>query len=123
MDEIMIESQPINYFREQIYRNGRFYQHFWINVIVFVAIIGGAKVSTKLEVCRQLLGKVDTLIIGGGMVFTFLKAKGLEIGKSLLEENMLDVARRFLENAKTSSTEVRERGLTVTALTFLHKAK
>ncbi len=55
----------------------------------FVAIIGGAKVSSKILVIRNLARKVDTLIIGGGMVFTFLKAQGIEVGKSLVEEKFL----------------------------------
>ncbi len=59
----------------------------------FVAIIGGAKVSSKITVIRNLARKVDTLIIGGGMIFTFLKAQGLEVGKSLVEE-------KFIEQAK-----------------------
>ena len=59
----------------------------------FVAIIGGAKVSSKIMVIRNLARKVDTLIIGGGMIFTFLKAQGLEVGKSLVEE-------KFIEQAK-----------------------
>jgi phosphoglycerate kinase len=59
----------------------------------FVAIIGGAKVSSKITVIRNLARKVDTLIIGGGMIYTFLKAQGLEVGKSLVEE-------KFIEQAK-----------------------
>ena len=55
----------------------------------FVAIIGGAKVSSKIMVIRNLARKVDTLIIGGGMVYTFLKAQGIEVGKSLVEEKFL----------------------------------
>ena len=51
----------------------------------FVAILGGAKVSDKIDVIENLIDKVDSLLIGGGMMFTFLKAKGFEIGKSLLE--------------------------------------
>ncbi|RAP33670.1 phosphoglycerate kinase [Candidatus Marinamargulisbacteria bacterium SCGC AG-439-L15] len=72
----------------------------------FVAIIGGAKVSTKIGVLKYLLGLVDTLVIGGGMVFTFLKARGLEIGTSLVEDDKLEEARLFLELAETSSTRV-----------------
>ena len=59
----------------------------------FVAIIGGAKVSTKIMVIENLARKVDTLIIGGGMIFTFLKAQGIEVGKSLVEEKFIDEAR------------------------------
>lgn len=65
----------------------------------FVAILGGAKVKDKIAVIESLLPKVDTLIIGGGMAFTFLKAKGYEIGKSLLDESNLDFARRILSEA------------------------
>jgi phosphoglycerate kinase len=72
----------------------------------FMAIIGGAKVSSKLQVLDSLLNTVDTLIIGGGMVYTFLKANGIEIGKSLYEEDQLTAAISFLENAKTSKTKV-----------------
>ncbi len=56
----------------------------------FVAILGGAKVADKLNVISNLLEKCDTLIIGGGMAFTFLKAQGLEIGKSLVDEEKID---------------------------------
>ncbi len=55
----------------------------------FVAIIGGAKVSTKITVIGNLARKVDTLIIGGGMIFTFLKARGVEVGRSLVEEKFI----------------------------------
>ncbi len=63
----------------------------------FVAIMGGAKISGKIEVIFNLLPKVDHIMIGGGMMFTFLKAKGLEIGKSLLEPDKIDVAASLLE--------------------------
>jgi phosphoglycerate kinase len=65
----------------------------------FVAIIGGAKVSSKIEVLESLLGKVDRLIVGGGMAYTFLKAKGLSVGASLVEDDMLDTARQILQKA------------------------
>ena len=65
----------------------------------FVAILGGAKVSDKLAVVRNLLTKVDTLIIGGGMAYTFLKAQGVEIGKSLCEDDQLDYAREMIAEA------------------------
>jgi phosphoglycerate kinase len=65
-----------------------------------VALVGGAKVSGKLEVLENLIQKVDKLLIGGGMAFTFLKAKGIEIGKSLLESDLLDTARTILRKAE-----------------------
>ncbi len=65
----------------------------------FVAIIGGAKVSSKLAVLESLLTKVDRLIIAGGMSYTFLKAKGLAVGISLVEEDMIETARRILGKA------------------------
>jgi phosphoglycerate kinase len=67
----------------------------------FVAILGGAKVSDKLGVVENLLNKVDILIIGGGMAYTFLKAQGHTIGKSLCEEDQLDYARNALAEAET----------------------
>ena len=66
----------------------------------FTAILGGAKVSGKIEIIRNLLDKVDNLIIGGGMMFTFIKAMGGEVGNSLLEEDLLEVARETIEKAK-----------------------
>jgi phosphoglycerate kinase len=72
----------------------------------FVAIIGGAKISSKIGVLKHLLGKVDTLIIGGGMLYTFLKARGLEVGKSLVEDNSIDQAKIFLASAQASKTKV-----------------
>ena len=68
----------------------------------YLAILGGAKISGKIDVIANLLKKVDTLLIGGGMMFTFLKAHGLEIGTSLLEEDKLDLARALLAQAKAS---------------------
>ncbi len=62
----------------------------------FVAILGGAKVSDKIAVIDNLLDKADKILIGGGMAYTFLKAQGLEIGKSLLEEDRLEMAKDFL---------------------------
>ena len=62
----------------------------------FVAILGGAKVADKLGVITNLLNKVDTLIIGGGMAYTFLKAKGYEIGKSLVDTEKIDFARDMI---------------------------
>lgn len=65
-----------------------------------VAIIGGAKVSDKIGVLDKLIEKVDKLLIGGGMAFTFLRALGNEVGKSLCEEDMLDIARGIMEKAR-----------------------
>ncbi len=70
-----------------------------------VAILGGAKVSGKLEVLENLLGKVDKIIIGGGMAFTFLKAIGYNVGKSLVEEELLDTAVRILDMARKQGTK------------------
>jgi len=67
----------------------------------FIAILGGAKVSDKIGVIKHLMTKVDTLIIGGGMAYTFLKAQGHEIGKSLLEVDKVDLAKQILADAKT----------------------
>ena len=67
----------------------------------FVAILGGAKVSDKIGVIKNLLSKVDVLIIGGGMAYTFLKAQGESVGKSLVEADKLDLAKDLLQQAKT----------------------
>lgn len=67
----------------------------------FVAILGGAKVSDKIAVIQSLLQKVDALIIGGGMAYTFLKALGEQVGKSLVEEDKIDLAKQLLQEAKT----------------------
>ncbi len=72
----------------------------------FVAILGGAKVSDKIGVISNLLDKVNTLIIGGGMAYTFLKAQGYEIGKSLLEEDKLDLARELMASAKAKNVRL-----------------
>ncbi|MBN1928465.1 MAG: phosphoglycerate kinase [Chlorobiaceae bacterium] len=66
----------------------------------FVAILGGAKISGKIDVLEQLFDKVDTVLVGGAMVFTFFKAQGLEVGNSLVEENKLELALSLLEKAK-----------------------
>jgi phosphoglycerate kinase len=89
----------------------------------FVAILGGAKVSDKIGVIAQLLGKIDTLIIGGAMAYTFLKAKGVEIGRSRYEENKLQMANMILQKASSLGVEVLlptdhiiESGLTVSIM-------
>lgn len=66
----------------------------------FTAIIGGAKVKDKIDVIENLLDKVDNLIIGGGLAFTFVKAKGYEIGNSLLEEDKIELAKSFMQKAE-----------------------
>jgi phosphoglycerate kinase len=68
----------------------------------FAAILGGAKISGKIDVIQQLMGKVDILVIGGGMAFTFAKGMGYEIGKSLLEPDKIELAKRIIEQAKGS---------------------
>ena len=72
----------------------------------YVVVLGGSKVSDKLGVIDNLLGKADRLVIGGGMVFTFLKAQGHEVGKSLLEADQLDVVRRYLSQAESAGVEI-----------------
>jgi len=66
----------------------------------FIAILGGAKVSDKIPVIQNLIDKVDALLIGGGMAYTFLKARGMEVGHSLLEHDKLDLAHKLLDRAK-----------------------
>ena len=72
----------------------------------FVAILGGAKVSDKINVINNLLDKVDKLIIGGGMAYTFLKAQGYEVGNSLLEEDKLDYALEMINKAKNKNIDL-----------------
>ena len=72
----------------------------------FAAILGGAKVSDKLGVVKNLLGKVDTLIIGGGMAYTFLKALGQKIGNSLCEDDQLEYAREMIAEAKAKGVKL-----------------
>jgi phosphoglycerate kinase len=72
----------------------------------FVAIIGGAKVSSKIGVLESLLPKCDTLIIGGGMAYTFLKVQGKSIGNSLVEEDFFDTAKALLANAEKTGTTI-----------------
>lgn len=71
----------------------------------YTAILGGSKISGKIDVINNLLDKVDTLIVGGGMAFTFYKAEGKEIGTSLLEAEKIDLAKEVLENVKKSGVK------------------
>lgn len=71
-----------------------------------VAVVGGAKVSTKLDLLGNMVGKVDHLIIGGGMANTFLAAQGINVGKSLCEHDLADTAREILEKAKAAGCEI-----------------
>ena len=72
----------------------------------FVAIIGGAKVSDKIDVIRNLLTKVDALLIGGAMAYTFLKAQGKQVGKSLVEEDKVELAKSLLQDAKNKNVRL-----------------
>jgi phosphoglycerate kinase len=72
----------------------------------YVVVLGGSKVSDKLAVIDNLLGKADTLLIGGGMVFTFLAAQGHEVGKSLLEEDQVETCREYLQRSADSGVEI-----------------
>jgi phosphoglycerate kinase len=72
----------------------------------YVVVLGGSKVSDKLGVIDNLLEKADTLLIGGGMVFTFLKAQGHEVGKSLLEEDQVATCQEYLERASRTGVEI-----------------
>ncbi len=84
----------------------------------YVVVLGGSKVSDKLGVIDNLLGKADKLLIGGGMVFTFLAAQGHEVGKSLLEQDQLDVCREYLRRAEESGVEILLPGDVVVDTTF-----
>jgi phosphoglycerate kinase len=72
----------------------------------YVVVLGGSKVSDKLAVIDNLLGKADKLLVGGGMVFTFLAALGHEVGKSLLEEDQVDTCRTYLDRASQTGVEI-----------------
>jgi len=72
----------------------------------FVVVLGGAKIADKLGVIDSLLGKADRILIGGGMAYTFQKAKGLEVGLSLLDESKLDVVREYMERAEANGVEL-----------------
>ena len=72
----------------------------------FVAILGGAKVSDKIGVIENLLDKVDTILIGGGMAYTFLKAQGYEVGTSILEEDKVDLAKELIKKAEEKNVKL-----------------
>ncbi|MFF5141096.1 phosphoglycerate kinase [Streptomyces sp. NPDC013157] len=72
----------------------------------YAVVLGGAKVSDKLAVIDQLLGKADRILVGGGMVYTFLKAKGYEVGSSLLQEDQLATVTEYLERAEKTGVEI-----------------
>lgn len=72
----------------------------------FVAIIGGAKISGKIDVMIHLVSKVDTIIVGGGMVYTFMRAQGLPVGNSLVEEDRIELARETLERIKQAGVQL-----------------
>ena len=71
----------------------------------FTAILGGSKISGKIDVIDALLGKCDTIIVGGGMMFTFFKAQGIEVGASLVEDDKIEVARRVLHDAAARNVQ------------------
>lgn len=89
----------------------------------FVAILGGSKVSSKISVINNLLDKVDTLIIGGGMAFTFMKAKGEEIGSSMLEADYLDYAKEMIEKAAQKGVKLLIPVDTIAAKSFSNDAE
>ena len=89
----------------------------------FVAVLGGAKVSDKIGVINNLLDKADTIIIGGGMAYTFAKAQGGSIGKSLCEDDKLDYAREMIEKAKKSGVKLLLPTDTVAADDFSNDAR
>ena len=86
------------------------------------AIVGGAKVSSKITIIERLLDKVDNLIVGGGMAFTFVKAQGGEVGGSLVEDDYLDVARKIMSEAKTKGVNIYVPTDAVIADTFSNEA-
>jgi phosphoglycerate kinase len=88
-----------------------------------VAIVGGSKVSTKLTVLETLLGKVDQLIVGGGIANTFIAAMGMPVGKSLHEPDMVDIARRLLEQSRARGVEIPVPTDVVVAKEFSNKAE
>jgi phosphoglycerate kinase len=86
------------------------------------AIVGGAKVSSKITIIERLLDKVDNLIVGGGMAFTFVKAQGGQVGGSLVEDDYLDVARKIMSEAKTKGVNIYVPTDAVIADTFSNEA-
>lgn len=72
----------------------------------FVAIVGGSKVSSKIGVIESLLQKVDKIVLGGGMIFTFYKAKGLGVGSSLVEDDKVELARSLIQEAEKRGVEL-----------------
>lgn len=89
----------------------------------FTAIMGGAKISDKILIIEQLLDKVDHLIIGGGMTYTFIKAQGGQIGSSLCEEDRLDMAKELLEKAEAKGVKIHLPVDTIAAEKFDNNAK
>jgi len=89
----------------------------------FTAILGGAKVSGKIEIINHLMDKVDNLVIGGGMMFTFIKAMGGNIGNSLVEEDLLDTAKSAIEKAKSLGVNLYIPDDTIAANAFSNDAQ
>ncbi len=89
----------------------------------FVAIIGGSKISGKIDVIQNLLDKVDTLVIVGGMAYTFYRSKGVATGKSLVEEDKIDLAKSTLEKAKAKGVELLLPADNILADSFTNDAK
>ncbi len=89
----------------------------------YTAILGGAKISGKIDVIQNLLEKVDTLLVGGGMMYTFFKAQGLEIGKSLLEEEKVELAAEVLAGARSRGKRLVLPQDTVVAAEFSNEAE
>ena len=89
----------------------------------FTAVLGGAKVSSKIKVIEHLIGKVDNLIIGGGMMFTFIKALGGNIGGSLVENDLVEVAQNIIEGAKSFGANLLLPNDTIAADAFANDAK
>jgi phosphoglycerate kinase len=89
----------------------------------YVAVIGGAKVSTKIEIINNLLDKVDDLVIGGGMMFTFIKAQGGKIGNSMVEDDYLETAREILSSARAKGVRIHIPTDAIIADSFSNDAK